>query len=102
MGGFRGRMLRLALLSCTIVLVLAGSASADSLGPITFEAGYVVGDIDGQQGWSNAGHYYAAVAAVASFPKAAGYGFGTKALRISNAIVSGAFDQTYTPGLASA
>jgi hypothetical protein len=42
------------------------------------------------------------VAAVASFPAAAGYGFGSQALRLSDAVTSGSFgDQTFSPGLSS-
>ena len=66
-------------------------------------APYVVGNINGQNGWSKTGPYDAAVAAVSSFPAASGYGFGTQALRISNAVVSGSFgDQTFAPPLANA
>jgi hypothetical protein len=89
-----------------VLAVSAGfavAAGADSLGPITFEPpAYTVGNINGQQGWKKTGAYDVAVAAVASFPAASGYGFGTQALRLSNAVVTGAFgDQTFTPALAS-
>jgi hypothetical protein len=79
-------------------------AFADSTGPITFEPPtYIVGDINGQQGWMKTGPYDVAVASVAAFPAAAGYGFGTQALRLSDAVTSGSFgDQTFSPGLASA
>src|SRR3954467_2850512 len=77
-------------------------ASAESLGPINFESGFTAGDINGQQGWTKTGPYDAAVANVSSFPAASGYGFGTKALRISDAVTSGEFaGQTYSPGLAN-
>jgi hypothetical protein len=80
-------------------------AAADTVGPITFESaqGYVVGDIGGQQGWMKANPLYdVKVVSVSSFPAAAGYGFGTQALRVSDAITSGSFgDQTFTPGLSS-
>lgn len=46
------------------------------------------------------GPYDAAVAAVSGFSNASGFGFGTKALRISSAVTSGAFgDQTFSPGV---
>ena len=78
-------------------------ALADSVGPITFEPsqGYVPGDINGQQGWMKTGPYDVAVASVSGFPAASGYGFGTQALRLSDAVTSGSFgDQTFSPGLA--
>jgi hypothetical protein len=83
-------------------LTLTGLATAESLPPINFESGYTTGDINGQNGWTKTGGYDAAVANVASFPAASGYGFGTQALRISDATTSGSFgDQTFSPGLAN-
>ena len=88
------------------IAALAGSASsarADGLGPITFEStdGYAVGNIDGQNGWSNTGGFDANVAAVSSFPAASGYGFGSQALQISDSVTSGTFgNQTFAPALA--
>jgi hypothetical protein len=82
----------------------ASVAKADSVGPITFEPsqGYVPGDINGQQGWMKLGPYDAMVASLAAFPAASGYGFGTQALRFSDAVTSGSFgDQTFSPGLLS-
>jgi hypothetical protein len=77
------------------------SARADTIGPITFET-YATGDIDGQNGWVKTGPYDVAVASVSTFGAAAGYGFGTQSLRLSDAITSGSFgDQTFSPGLAS-
>jgi hypothetical protein len=96
------RKLTLAVaLAVTGVFAAVGLASADSLGPIDFET-YTAGNINGQQGWSKTGAYDAEVANVASFPSAAGFGFGTKALRISDAVTSGAFgDQTFSPSVAN-
>jgi hypothetical protein len=83
-------------------LCLTGLATAESLPAINFESGYTAADINGQNGWSKTGSYDAAVANVAGFPAASGYGFGTKALRISDATTSGSFgDQTFSPGLAN-
>jgi hypothetical protein len=82
----------------------AALAKADTVGPITFEPsqGYVPGDINGQQGWQKLGPYDAMVAALAAFPGASGYGFGSQALRFSDAVTSGSFgDQTFSPGLSS-
>jgi hypothetical protein len=93
----------LSLLVLGAIFGLAAVASADSIGPITFEPpAYSLGNIDGQNGWQKTGAYDAAVAAVSLFPAAAGYGFGTQALRISDAVTTGAFgDQTFSPGLAN-
>ncbi|MGZ4257535.1 MAG: hypothetical protein ACXVRE_07215 [Gaiellaceae bacterium] len=80
----------------------AATAGADSTGKITFEPsqGYVVGDINGQMGWSKTGPYDVAVATVSAFPAATKYHFGLQALRLSDAVTSGSFgDQTFSPGL---
>jgi hypothetical protein len=103
-----------SLLVVGTVLLLASAAGADTIGPITFESsqGYVIGDINGQPilpgsgslpngRWSKLGPYDVQVALVSTFPGAAGYGFGSQALRISDAVTSGSFgDQTFSPGLA--
>ena len=96
----------LLLASLVFGLALLGSAftasaSADTIGPITFESPtYTTGDINGQDGWMKTGPYDVAVASVSSFPAAAGYAFGAQALRLSDAITSGSFgDQTFSPGL---
>ena len=103
-------MKRLMIFATFVVAALgllasfAGAAGPNTVGPITFEPsqGYVIGTIDGQQGWMKTGAYDVAVANVATFPDAAGYGFGTQALRLSDAVTSGGFgDQTFSPGLAS-
>ena len=92
------------LMFCAALVVasigLAGSASADSQGPINFESPYTVGNIDGQQGWSKTGGYDVEVASVATFSNASGWGFGDQALRLSDSVTSGSFgDQTFSPGL---
>jgi hypothetical protein len=81
----------------------ASVAAADTVGPITFEPPtYTTGNINGQNGWMKTGPYDVAVASVATFPAASGYGFGTQSLRLSDAITSGSFgDQTFSPGLMS-
>jgi parallel beta helix pectate lyase-like protein len=78
------------------------SARADTIGPITFEpTTYTAGDIN-QNGWMKTGPYDVDVASVSAFPAAAGYGFGTQSLRVSDAFTSGAFgDQTFSPKLTS-
>ena len=78
-------------------------ALADSRGPITFEpTDYHLGDINGQQEWMKTGPYDVEVANVLAYAAAAGYGFGTQALRLSDAVTSGSFsDQTFSPGLSS-
>ena len=96
----------LVVLSILAALTLIGvtAAVADSVGPITFEPTmYTVGNINGQSGWTKTGTYDAAVAALASFPAASGYGFGTQALRISNTVTTQGFDdQTFAPPLTNA
>ena len=92
-----------ALVVAAVIAGLAGSAAADNTGPIDFEpgSGYAIGDIDGQQGWSKTGPYDVAVASVSDFAAASGCGFGSQALRLSDAVTSGSFgDQTFSPGLA--
>jgi hypothetical protein len=101
------------LLTCGTVLLLASSAGADTIGPITFETsqGYLVGDINAQPllsnslpngKWQKTGPYDVEVVSVLpAYPDAAGYGFGSQALRISDAVTMGSFgDQTFSPGLA--
>ena len=97
------RNIRLVVaLGAMMALGVTGLARADALGPINFESGYTAGDINNQNGWSKTGGFDAAVANVSAFPAAASYGFGTKALRISDAVTSGSFgDQTFSPGLAN-
>ncbi|MCC6174614.1 MAG: right-handed parallel beta-helix repeat-containing protein [Chloroflexi bacterium] len=79
-----------ALLAAPTLPALADQAT------ITFESGYSAGNINGQQGWTKTGAYDAAVASTSVS------GFGSQALRISNAVTSGSFgDQTFTPALAN-
>jgi hypothetical protein len=76
----------------------AAVAFADSVGPITFEAPtYVVGDIDGQDGWSSTGPFDHAVTTQSLHSS-----LDSQSLRISNAITSGSFgDQTFSKQLLS-
>ncbi len=71
-------------------------ASADTVGPITFEPStYTVGNINGQDGWSKTGAYDVAVSNT-SIPAS----FGTQSLRMSDSVTSGSFgDQTFSPSL---
>lgn len=96
---------RAVVLTAIVALALFGTAAAiaDSVGPITFEPPtYALGNINGQNGWMKTGAYDASVVSVSSFPAAAGYGFGSQALRSSNAVASGSFsDQTFAPLLAN-
>ena len=80
------------------VALTAAVAFADSVGPISFEAPtYVVGDIDGQDGWKSTGPYDHAVAAQSLYSS-----FDAQSLRISNAVTSGSFgDQTFSKELVS-
>jgi hypothetical protein len=82
----------------------AAAARAETIGPITFEPaqGYALGDINGQQSWMKLGPYDTKVAGLAAFPAASAYGFGTQALRLSDATTSGSFgDQTFSPAFAT-
>ncbi len=87
-------MKRLIILAAIVfaALGLASIATADTVGPITFEStqGYTLGNINNQQGWTNTGLYDATVATVGS----------GQALRFTSAKTSGNFgDQTYSPAL---
>jgi hypothetical protein len=93
-----------ALLSAVLAAVFVPAASADLVGPITFESpAYHTGDVNGQQGWSKTGPYDVAVSNVSAFPGAVPhFVFGQQALRISDAVTSGSFgDQAFSPGLAN-
>jgi hypothetical protein len=80
----------------------AGAATT-TVGPINFESGYTVGNINGQNGWSKTGPYDVEVENVADYSAASGYGFETKALRVSNFFADGAFGgQTFSPGVTQA
>jgi hypothetical protein len=101
-----------SLLAVALALALTSAAGADTVGPITFEQsqGYMPGNINLQPvipgslpngAWSKTGPYDVEVVSVGLFPDASMYGFGSQALRISDAITSGSFgDQTFSPGLA--
>ncbi len=74
-------------------------AGADTIAPITFE-NYAVGNINTQMGWEKTGPYDVNVANVSSYSAAAGYGFGSQTLQLSDKVTSGSFgDQTFSPGL---
>ena len=81
----------------------ASSASADSIGPITFEPpqGYVSATSTASRaGMKLNPAYDVKVSLVSSYPAASGYGFGTQTLRLSDFFTSGSFgDQTFSPGL---
>jgi hypothetical protein len=106
-----GKLGALFLVVSTVWLFMPSSAMADEIGLITFESsqGYIVGDINGQPTdntlpngkWQKLGlQYDVKVDLVSLHAAAAGYGFGTQALRISNTVTSGSFgDQTFSPGL---
>ncbi len=79
--------------SAAVAPALSASAETNA---IDFEAGYVAGNIDGQQGWTNTGGLDAAVV-----PNTYGYApFGATSLRISNGITSSGFgNQPFAPYL---
>src|SRR5262249_43012025 len=85
MRGFAG-IAALVVAAVGAVAGLAKSATADTNGPIDFES-YTLGNINGQQGWTKTGPYDVAVADVTGNS----FGFGTQALRLSDATTSGSF-----------
>lgn len=94
LGSLKARGLSFVAVLAVGVLGFSAVAAADTVGSIDFES-YAIGDIDGQQGWSKTGPYDVKVEQTDRF----GFGFG-KALRISNAVTTGAFgDQAFSPGL---
>jgi hypothetical protein len=75
-------------------------ANADVWGTQFESPSYSAGDINGQADWMKTGPFDANVVNLSSYPNAAGYGFGSKALQISNFTTSGSFgDQTFTPSV---
>jgi hypothetical protein len=88
-------MRKLVLAAATLVaLAVPAFAMADTTGVINFGSGYQLGNINGQNGWSNTGSYDATIVPT-SIP-----GLGSQSLEISNAVTSGSFgDQTLSPGL---
>src|SRR4051794_25164508 len=97
-GRFRG----LALSGAVIAVMAAapGVADADVVGTVFESSTYQQGDIDAQGDWSKTGPYDVNIQKLSSFPDAAGYGFGTKSLQVSNAVVSGSLgDQTFSPSV---
>ncbi len=94
-----GNIVALFVSACLVfaTFFFAGSASADSVGPIDFEPStYTVGDINGQDGWIKTGGFDVVVNAPTTPPT----GFGTQSLRFSNAVTSGSFsDQTFAKPL---
>lgn len=85
-----------ASLSLVAVMALPFAALADTVGT-NFES-FTLGSVHGQQGWSSSGGFDQAIVT-----NSYGYGaFGTKTLRISDAVTSGSFgDQTYSRSLAN-
>jgi len=82
-------------------LLLAPLATRAASNDYDFED-FSTGSVNGQQDWSMTGGYDVAVVNPSSFPDASGYGFGTRALRISNYVASGSFgDQTIAPPLSA-
>lgn len=89
----------LAALSTTALLGtgFAGVAQADSVGSGDFE-GFAVGDVHGQQGWTNTGSYDVNIVNPSTFGVT---DMGSRALQMSNARVSGSFgDQAFSAPLA--
>lgn len=89
------------VVTATMAILSAMPVLADTLPAINFESpNYTLGNINGQNGWTKTGSYDVEVDETSSFANASGFGFGDQAMRISNAITSGAFgDQTFSPAL---
>lgn len=96
--GGAGRTGALALIGALALATGAsGTAAADTVGPITFEApAFAPGTINGQGGWTKTGPYDAAVVSNTTAPAS----FGAQSLRVSNAVTSGSFgDQLFSPSV---
>ena len=97
--------LRLAISTAIGLSAIAAQTSADTVSAIDFEA-FSTGTVNGQFDWSSLGAagsgcaiYDHVVVTNSSAPAT----FGTKSLRISNAVTSGCFgDQTFSASLADA
>ena len=83
------------LLTAVIAFAVYATVFADS-STLDME-GYTLGNIDGQDGWTKTGTYDHEVSSSFGVP-----GFGAQSLRVSNAITSGAFDQTFAKPLVDA
>src|SRR5437868_2067458 len=93
------RFLMLSVFALAIALIASSyfSSFADSVS-VNFESGYTIGNVNGQNGWLSTGSFDQAVFTNSLYPS-----FGTKALRISDAVTSGSFgDQTFAPALVNA
>lgn len=78
--------------------VTAPSVSADS-SVIDFETSFVAGSPNSQEGWVSTGAFDHKIVDNVGAPSS----FGTKSLRVSNAVTSGSFgDQTFSKALANA
>src|SRR6187200_157272 len=93
--GMRHRLVAVAASICLVsgataaaVVGSATRASADTQGPITFESGYALGSVNGQNGWSSTGGFDEEIVDNSTFPLAPA-GFGAKSFRISDAVTSG-------------
>ncbi len=103
----RGRLVVLvALLGVAAVLGVMfawSTAFAGGAGVSTDFEAFTTGEVSGQGGWTSGhGSSTCPVYDVAVVPNTYGYSrFGTKSLRISNAVTCGSFsDQTFSPSLA--
>jgi hypothetical protein len=69
---------------------------------VSFESGFSVGSVNGQQGWSATGGFDQGIVNNSSFPGAPS-SFGTKSWRISDSVTSGSFgDQPFSSAGADA
>ena len=94
----------IALMAATSLLAVApaATAAADTVGPFNFDD-FALGTVNGQQSWQMLGGFDVSVVKVNAYPAAKGYGFGSQALRLSDAVTTQAFgDQTFAPSLPNA
>ena len=107
--GTRHRFVAIVASACLVsggaaaaLMGTATSAAADTQGPINFEAGYALGSVNGQNGWSSTGGFDEEVVDNSTFPLAPA-AFGSKSFRISDAVTSDMVgNQTFTPSTTDA
>jgi hypothetical protein len=99
------RRLRGVVLTGAVITAMAAgpaAAQADVWGTNFESPSYTANqDIGGQAGWTHAGPHDANVVSLPAYPSAATFGFGSKALQMSNFTTTSAFgDQTFSPSVA--
>ncbi len=97
--------MRVLTIAISLCLLASASVAVASTNSIDFDS-YALGTINGQDGWSSLGAAGSGCAVYDHRVVANSYGytsFGTKSLRMSNAVTSGCFgDQTFSKSLTEA